>query len=53
VHIRQNPVPSPLILVTDPVVGVRDKKLADIAPKMLEMLGVPKPVEMTGESVVV
>jgi len=45
--------PVPLILVTDPVVGVRDGKLADIAPTMLELLGVPKPAEMTGESVVV
>jgi 2,3-bisphosphoglycerate-independent phosphoglycerate mutase len=45
--------PVPLILVTDQVVGVRDGKLADIAPTMLEILGVPKPAEMTGESVVV
>ena len=45
--------PVPLILVTDQVVGVRDGKLADIAPTMLELLGVPKPDEMTGESVVV
>ncbi|MEA3323777.1 MAG: 2,3-bisphosphoglycerate-independent phosphoglycerate mutase [Euryarchaeota archaeon] len=45
--------PVPLILVTDQAVGVRDGKLADIAPTMLEMLGVPKPDEMTGESVVV
>jgi len=45
--------PVPLILVADQVVGVRDGKLADIAPTMLEMLGVPKPAEMTGESVVV
>ena len=45
--------PVPLILVTDQAVGVRDGKLADIAPTMLEMLGVPKPAEMTGESVVV
>jgi 2,3-bisphosphoglycerate-independent phosphoglycerate mutase len=45
--------PVPLILVTDQVAGVSDGKLADIAPTMLEMLGVPKPVEMTGESVVV
>ena len=45
--------PVPLILVADQVVGVRDGKLADIAPTMLEMLGVPKPAGMTGESVVV
>ncbi|MEA3282744.1 MAG: 2,3-bisphosphoglycerate-independent phosphoglycerate mutase [Euryarchaeota archaeon] len=45
--------PVPLILVTDQVVGVRNGKLADIAPTMLDMLGVPKPAGMTGESVVV
>jgi 2,3-bisphosphoglycerate-independent phosphoglycerate mutase len=44
--------PVPLILVTDPMVCVRDGKLADIAPTMLEMLGVPKPAGMTGESVI-
>ena len=44
--------PVPLILVTDQAVGVRDGKLADIAPTMLEMLGVPKPAGMTGESVI-
>jgi len=52
-HTRQNPASSPLILVTDQAVGVRDGKLADIAPTMLELLGVPKPAGMTGESVVV
>ena len=28
-------------------------KLADIAPTMLELLGLPKPAEMTGESLIV
>ena len=44
--------PVPLILVTDQAVGVRNGKLADIAPTMLEILGVPKPAGMTGESVI-
>ena len=52
-HTAHTTNPVPLILVTDQVVGVRDGKLADIAPTILEMLGVPKPAEMTGESVVV
>ncbi len=52
-HTAHTTNPVPLILVADPMVGVRDGKLADIAPTMLEMLGVPKPVEMAGESVVV
>ena len=32
-------------------IGLRDGgKLADIAPTLLEMMGLPKPKEMTGES---
>jgi len=50
-HTAHTTNPVPLILVTDQVVDVRDGKLADIAPTMLEMLGLPKPSEMTGESV--
>ncbi len=52
-HTAHTTNPVPLILVTNQVVGVRDGKLADIAPTMLEMLGVPKPAEMTGESIIV
>ncbi len=52
-HTAHTTNPVPLILVTDlAVAGVRDGKLADIAPTMLELLGLPKPPEMTGESVV-
>jgi 2,3-bisphosphoglycerate-independent phosphoglycerate mutase len=52
-HTAHTTNPVPLILVTGTMVGVRDGKLADIAPTMLEMLGVPKPAEMTGESILV
>lgn len=34
-------------------VTVRDGKLADISPTLLDMLGVAKPAEMTGESLIV
>jgi 2,3-bisphosphoglycerate-independent phosphoglycerate mutase len=52
-HTAHTTNPVPLILVTDPVMtGVRDGKLADIAPTMLRMLGLPKPPEMTGKSLV-
>ena len=47
-----NPVPLMLIGAGD--VGLRDGgKLADIAPTVLELLGVAKPAEMTGESLIV
>lgn len=45
-----NPVPFILVNYTDGV-GLKDGgKLADIAPTLLEMMGLAKPEEMTGES---
>ena len=45
-----NPVPFILVNAGDGI-GLRDGgKLADIAPTRLEMMGLPKPKEMTGES---
>ena len=42
-----------LVNYTDGV-GLREGgKLADIAPTLLEMMGLPKPAEMTGESLLV
>ena len=44
--------PVPLIMV-DGVGTLKDGgKLCDIAPTMLEMMGLEKPVEMTGESLI-
>lgn len=44
----------PLILVDDARKGVRLRSgiLADIAPTILEILGLPQPVEMTGRSLI-
>jgi 2,3-bisphosphoglycerate-independent phosphoglycerate mutase len=44
----------PLMLVNGPadVVAINDGKLADIAPTMLDLMGLPKPVEMTGQSLI-
>ncbi len=47
-----NPV---ILLIADPekkIQSVRDGGLADIAPTLLKILGLPKPSEMTGESLV-
>ena len=45
--------PVPLILVGKDDVKLNDGKLADIAPTMLELMGLDKPEEMTGESIIV
>ena len=44
----------PLILVDDARNGVKLRPgiLADIAPTMLEILGLPQPVEMTGKNLI-
>ena len=48
-----NPVPFILVNYTDGVGLKEGGKLADIAPTLLEMMGIPKPIEMTGESLLV
>ncbi|HVU77372.1 MAG TPA: 2,3-bisphosphoglycerate-independent phosphoglycerate mutase [Gaiellaceae bacterium] len=45
-----NPVP---LVVTDAAVGVRDGgEIGDLAPTVLDLLGIPQPSEMTGQSLV-
>lgn len=48
-----NPVPFILVNYTDGVGLKENGKLADIAPTLLEMMGIAKPEEMTGESLLV
>lgn len=43
----------PLILVGEKDVELRTGILADLAPTILELLGLDKPVEMTGESLII
>jgi 2,3-bisphosphoglycerate-independent phosphoglycerate mutase len=43
----------PLILVTsDPKITLREGRLADIAPTLLTLMGIDKPEEMTGRSII-
>ena len=44
-----NPVPC---IITKEGIELKNGILADIAPTMLELLGLPKPVEMTGNSLI-
>ncbi|NLT57886.1 MAG: 2,3-bisphosphoglycerate-independent phosphoglycerate mutase [Clostridiales bacterium] len=44
-----NPVPFAVIGLKDPC-RLRDGRLCDVAPTLLELIGLPKPPQMTGES---
>ncbi len=53
-HTAHTTNPVPLILVTEnDKLKIQSGKLADLAPTMLEILGIDKPKEMTGESILV
>jgi 2,3-bisphosphoglycerate-independent phosphoglycerate mutase len=43
----------PLVLVGKEGVKLRNGILADLAPTILELLGLEKPIEMTGESLII
>jgi 2,3-bisphosphoglycerate-independent phosphoglycerate mutase len=51
-HTAHTTNPVPLLLVNPPagVSGLRDGKLADIAPTLLALLGLPQPKAMTGHA---
>ena len=42
----------PIIVISDRVKNIHPGKLCDLAPTMCHLMGIEKPVEMTGESVV-
>ena len=46
-----NPVPF-IYITEDRTARVRDGRLADVAPSLLQIMGLPKPKEMTGESLI-
>ena len=52
-HTAHTTNPVPLILVGKEDVKLKEGKLADLAPTMLELMGLEKPEEMTGESILV
>ena len=44
--------PVPIVVVSERVASVKGGILADVAPTVLDLMGLPKPAEMTGESLV-
>ena len=52
-HTAHTTNPVPLILYGMENVTLKPGKLADLAPTMLEIMGLEKPQEMTGESIIV
>ena len=51
-HTAHTTNPVPLILVGMGDVKLKEGKLADLAPTMLDIMGLEKPEEMTGESLI-
>ena len=45
--------PVPMIVVGAGDIKVRDGRLCDLCPTMLDLMGLEKPAEMTGESLIV
>ena len=52
-HTAHTTVPVPVIVTKKDVTLRTDGKLADVAPTMLDLLGIDKPAEMTGESLII
>ena len=44
--------PVPIVVVSDRVKSVKSGVLADVAPTVLDLMGLQKPAEMTGESLI-
>lgn len=44
--------PVPIVVVSDRVKSVRDGILADVAPTLLDLMGIGQPAQMTGKSLV-
>lgn len=51
-HTAHTTFPVPVMLVGRPGFALKDGRLADVAPTLLTLMGVPQPAQMTGESLV-
>nr|WP_294560826.1 2,3-bisphosphoglycerate-independent phosphoglycerate mutase [uncultured Rhodopila sp.] len=51
-HTAHTTNPVPVVLMGGEVTLIEDGRLADIAPTLLDLMGIPKPAEMTGHSII-
>ena len=51
-HTAHTTNPVPVVLMGGGAKSVRDGRLADLAPTLLDLMGIPQPAEMTGHSLV-
>jgi 2,3-bisphosphoglycerate-independent phosphoglycerate mutase len=51
-HTAHTTNPVPVVLLGGGATALHDGRLADVAPTLLELMGLPKPAEMTGASLI-
>jgi 2,3-bisphosphoglycerate-independent phosphoglycerate mutase len=51
-HTAHTTNPVPVVLMGGGATAIQDGRLADLAPTMLDLMGVPQPAEMTGRSII-
>jgi 2,3-bisphosphoglycerate-independent phosphoglycerate mutase len=51
-HTAHTPNPVPVVLMGGGATAIHDGRLADLAPTLLQLMGLPQPKEMTGRSIV-
>jgi len=51
-HTAHTTNPVPVLLMGGGATAIQDGRLADLAPTVLDLMGIPKPAEMTGHSII-
>jgi 2,3-bisphosphoglycerate-independent phosphoglycerate mutase len=51
-HTSHTTNPVPVVLMGGGAKAIRDGRLADLAPTLLDLMGIPRPTEMTGNSII-
>jgi 2,3-bisphosphoglycerate-independent phosphoglycerate mutase len=51
-HTAHTTNPVPVVLMDGGAQSIQDGRLADLAPTLLELMGIDQPAEMTGHSII-